>query len=104
MADTVVQMNYDRVEGVAKGFDVAEQIVSAVAQLVIQTLEMMKSAPLVGQLIAPRLTQWQQDIREKSRALMKKLNEMAQDLRDAIEDHKRGDVAGKKYFMKGVRL
>ena len=104
MSGNVVQMNYDRTEGVAKGFDMARMIVNAVAMVVLAQLEVMKASAFMAPPIVARITQWQQDIRQKTKTLSDKLEEMAKDLRDAINDHKRGDVAGKQYFMKGIRL
>ena len=104
MAGNVVQMDYERVEGVAKSFDNSRTIVNMVAKAVIGTLDSIKSALFFAPAIVARITQWQQDIRQKTKTLSDKLEEMAGDLRDAIEDHKRGDVAGKKYFMKGIKL
>ena len=102
MANQVVQMDYEAIQGVAKGFYAAEQVVKAVAQIVIAILEAWKQVPFVGWALSAYYTQWQENIREKADALENLLHTMADNLLKAIGDHQKGDVAGKQYFMQGI--
>jgi hypothetical protein len=104
MAGNLVQMDYERIQFVSNGFKVAQGIVTAIWAIAYAQLEVMKMSAFMAPPIVAKLTEWQQNIREKGTKLAETCGEFSQDLAQAINDHKKGDVAGKKYFMKGIRL
>ena len=104
MAGQVVQMDYEVITAVSKGFAAAKLVVIAVSVVVIAQLEVYKAAAFMAPALVAKFTLWQQNIRDKTKKLADMLQEFSDDLAKAVDDHKRGDVAGKQYFMKGIRL
>jgi hypothetical protein len=102
MATQVVQMEYDVIQSVADGMMTAKDVVLAVAQAMHMILEGFKMSSFLCPPLIVYYTQWQELIKKKSKTLADKLEEMSNDLKLAIGDHKRGDVQGKAYFMKGI--
>ena len=102
MASQVVQMDYEVITAVSNGFKAAEAVVKIVAAATIALVETYKVSAFFCPPLIAYYTQWQQNIREKSKTLAAKLAEISDDLKQAITDHRNGDVQGKAYFMKGI--
>jgi hypothetical protein len=104
MAGNVIQMDYEYVQGVAKGFLAAKAMVTAVANAVWGILEAIKTGTFVGWLMAPKFTAWQQNISNKQKNLEQLLQEYSDDLNAAVADHRKGDARAGRYFTRGIRL
>jgi intergrase/recombinase len=104
MAGQVVQMDYAVVGEVSKGFSTAAQTLRTIAkilQALVQTLRAMAFASM-GTSLA--LANYYDTIRQKMEKLAKVCEEFSQDLARAIDDHKKGDIKGKKYFGQGISV
>lgn len=103
MATQVVQMDYEVIQGVSDGFKAAQAAVQAVAAAMIAVvLGYAASALFTCPPLVTYYLQWAKLIQDKSKKLADKLEEISDDLKQAIGDHRGGDVAGKSYFMKGI--
>jgi hypothetical protein len=95
-------MDYEVITAVSNGFKAAEAVVKIVAAATIALIESYKVSAFFCPPLIAYYTQWQQNIREKAKTLAAKLSEISDDLKQAVQDHKNGDVQGKRYFMKGM--
>ena len=102
MAGQVVQMDYAVIGDVSKGFGIARdtlKVISTVLQALVQSL---RAASFMSFGTSAALAQYYDVIRQKIDKLAAVCDEFSTDLANAINDHKRGDIQGKRYFGEGV--
>ncbi len=104
MASSVVEMDYEVVEGVAKGFDTAHEMLQAISQALKVAIESLRAASFVSFGTTAALEQTLEFFKKIADNLMKLCVEFADKLRKAIGDHKRGDYKAGAYFEKGITL
>jgi len=101
MAGQVVQMDYPVVQSTEKGFRQQSDIVLGIGKAAVAIFATLEA----GSFWCPPMAQYYRRVREavdkKSKELSKTLLEFANDLKLAVDDHKKGDYSGKSYFGKG---
>jgi sulfite exporter TauE/SafE len=102
MAGQVVQMDYAVVGEVSNGFGVAAQTLRTVAKVLGILVQILRAMALASLGTSLALAQYLDTIQKKCENLAKISDEFSKDLKGAIEDHKRGDFQGKRYFGEGV--
>ena len=103
MAGQVVQMDYAVIGDVSKGFNVASQALKVVSTVLKALVESLRMASFASFGTSMALARYYDVIRQKVDKLSKMCDEFSGDLAGAINDHKRGDVQGKRYFGEGVQ-
>lgn len=99
MASQVVEMDYDVMEAVAKGFDAAAETSRAIAK-VLQTLVTILKANFFMRMFYEALIRWLEGIQRALENLAKVCEEFGKDLRLAVQYHRQGDVT--HIFGEGV--
>lgn len=96
MAD--VSMDYEQIEGVAKGFDAiaaAMKAMEKVLEIVIQTL---RAAAMFSFGMTEIWARFWENVKKEVINVGKQAEENASELRRAVTDHRNGDYLGKTYF------
>lgn len=94
-----ISMDYEQILGVASGFDDTAEALKAVGQvlqMVIQTLRATAAFTLGMNEIWAR---YLENIKKEVDNVREICEENARELRQAVQDHQRGDAAGKRYFQ-----
>jgi len=102
MATNVVQMDYKVVGEVSKGFATSRDTLTSVGKVLEILIGVLRAAALLSLGTSAALAQYLDTIKTKVQNLAKICNEFSDDLARAIEDHKKGDVTGKRYFGEGI--
>jgi len=103
MAGNVVQMDYNVIGKVSKGFGDASKILTQVGKTLQIAIGILRALAFLSAGTAAALAQYLEQIMQKVNKLAKICDEFCGDLARAIDDHKRGDYKGKSYFGEGVR-
>ncbi len=103
MAHDVVQMDYDVMMNVSKGFDTQAQTLQAISKVLQGVIQVLRAMAFMSFGTSAALAQYYQVIKDKIDVLAKICQEFAQDLSRAVTDHKNGDIKGKSYFGEGVK-
>ena len=103
MAGQVVQMDYAVVGDVSKGFGVAAQTLDTISKVLAVLVQILRAMALASLGTTAALAQYLDTIQKKCANLSKICNEFSGDLAAAVQDHKKGDFQGKRYFGEGVR-
>ena len=102
MAGQVVQMDYAVIGDVSKGFGTAANVLTTVGKVLEVLVGILRATAFFSMGTSLALAQYLDNIKGKVNNLAKICNEFSGDLGNAIGDHKRGDVQGKRYFGEGV--
>lgn len=102
MATQVVQMDYEVVTAVSKGFDAAAQSLRTVAKVLEVLINILRATAFASMGTTLALARYLENIKKMIEQLAKVCDEFANDLARAVNDHKRGDIKGKSYFGEGV--
>lgn len=102
MAGQVVQMDYAVIGDVSKGFGTAASVLTTVGKVLEVLVGILRATAFFSLGTSAALAQYLDNIKNKVNNLAKVCNEFSGDLGNAIGDHKRGDVQGKRYFGEGV--
>jgi hypothetical protein len=102
MAGQVVQMDYAVIGDVSKGFGTAANVLTTVGKVLEVLVGILRATAFFSLGTSAALAQYLDNIKNKVNNLAKICNEFSGDLGNAIGDHKRGDVQGKRYFGEGV--
>jgi hypothetical protein len=97
----VVEMDYDVILAVSKGFDEAAEALRTIAK-VLEKVIMILKANFFMRIFYEALIRWLEGIKKALENLAKVCEEFARDLELAVQDHKRGDIEGKRYFGEGI--
>ena len=103
MAHDVVQMDYDVMTNVSKGFSTQSKTLQTISKVLQGVIQVLRAMAFLSGGTSAALAQYYQVIKDKIDILAKICQEFAQDLSKAVTDHKNGDVKGKSYFGEGVR-
>jgi hypothetical protein len=103
MAGQVVQMDYAVIGDVSKGFGQVAQMLTMVGKVLEALVQVLRAMAFASFGTSLALAQYLDNIKNKVNNLAKVCNEFSGDLGNAISDHRRGDVQGKRYFGEGVR-
>jgi uncharacterized protein YukE len=99
MASQVVEMDYDVMQAVAKGFDTAAETCRGIAK-VLQTLVTILKANFFLRMFYEAVIRWLEGIQKALENLAKVCEEFGKDLRLAVQYHKQGDVTS--IFGEGI--
>jgi hypothetical protein len=102
MAGNVVQMDYEVISDVSKGFKTAQEGLTTVGKVLEALIQVLRAMAFLSMGTSAALAQYLDVIKGKVNNLAKLCSEFSSDLARAIDDHKKGDVKGKKYFGEGV--
>lgn len=100
MAD--VSMDYEAVEGVAKGFDATAKALRAVEKVLEMVIMQLRAAAAYTFGMTQVWVRYFEGIKKQVINVYKICEEFARDLRRAITDHRNGDFEGKRYFGEGI--
>jgi hypothetical protein len=103
MAKQVVQMDYAVIGDVSKGFRNAYTMLNTVEKVLAVAIVTLQTLALVSAGTSAALARYLENIRQKVKHLANVCNEFSGDLARAIDDHRKGDFEGKRYFGEGVR-
>lgn len=101
MGTQVVEMDYEVILAVSKGFDEAAEALRTIAKVLEKCIMILK-ANFFMRIFYEALIRWLEGIKKALENLAKVCEEFAQDLDLAVQDHKRGDIEGKRYFGEGI--
>ena len=102
MATQVVQMDYEVVTAVSKGFSAAATTLRTVATVLEALIQILRAMAFASMGTSLALANYLDNIKRQIEALAKVCDEFAGDLARAVTDHKKGDIKGKAYFGEGV--
>lgn len=102
MASQVVEMDYSVVDKVAKGFDATAKSLKMIGKVLGVIIQQLRAAAMATMGMSAVYANYLENIKKKVEKLAKICEEFAGDLRRAIQDHRRGDYRGKRYFGEGV--
>lgn len=103
MATQVVQMDYQVVGEVSKGFSTSKDVLTTVGKVLEVLIGILRAAAFFSLGTSAALATYLENIKNKVNKLASLCNEFSQDLSRAIQDHKNGDIKGKRYFGEGLR-
>lgn len=103
MAGQIVQMDYQAIGNVSKGFQTAKDTLTAVGKVLEVLINALRAAAFFSFGTSAALANYLDVIKQKVNKLAKLCEEFAGDLSRAIGDHRNGDFQGKRYFGEGVR-
>jgi hypothetical protein len=95
-------MDYAVVGDVSKGFQGAQQMLTMIGKALEIAIQILRASALLSMGTSLILARYLENIKKKVEKLAKLCGEFSNDLARAIDDHKRGDYAGKRYFGEGI--
>jgi hypothetical protein len=99
MAGQVVEMDYQVIGDVSKGFSTASQVLTTVGKVLEALVQILRATAFFSMGTSAALAQYLDNIKQKVENLANICeNRFAQPLMAAIGDHRKGDVQGKSYF------
>jgi hypothetical protein len=104
MASAVVEMDYDAMENIAKGFDTANDVLSMIDKALEVAIQSLRAASFVSFGTTEALAKTLEFFQKIVQNLQKVCTEFARDIRDAVRDHRTGDYKAGSYFKKGITL
>lgn len=103
MATTTVQMDYKVISDVSKGFKTSADVLNTVAKVLEVLINILRAMAFASMGTTLALANYLEQIKNKIKPLAKLCTEFGGDLAAAVGDHRKGDIAGKRYFGEGVR-
>jgi hypothetical protein len=95
-------MDYSVITAVSKGFKANAATLKAIGKALEVAIQILQAMAFVSLGTTKALAQYLSVIKEKVQKLGKICEEFAGDLANAIRDHKKGDIEGKRYFGEGI--
>jgi hypothetical protein len=102
MAGNTVQMDYAVIGDVSKGFSTASDVLTTIGKVLEVAIGILRATAFFSMGTSAALAQYLDTIKQKVNNLAKLCTEFATNLANAIGDHKKGDVQGKRYFGAGI--
>ena len=102
MAGSVVQMDYSVITAVSKGFKANATTLKAIGKALEVAVQILRAQAIASMGTSLALAKYLDTIRKKVQKLGKICEEFASDLGLAVNDHKKGDIEGKRYFGEGI--
>ena len=100
---TTVEMDHNVVGQAAKMFMTTADMLKNVAKILEGLIQMLRASAFFSAGTSLALANYFENIKNMINNLVKVCEELGGDLMRAVEDHKRGDIRGKRYFGEGVR-
>jgi hypothetical protein len=97
-------MDYNVISEVSKGFGTAADVLTTVGKVLEVLIGILRATAFFSAGTSLALANYLDVIKGKVNNLAKICNEFSGDLARAIDDHKKGDVKGKRYFGQGITL
>jgi hypothetical protein len=97
-------MDYGVIGEVSKGFGTAADILTQAGKVLEVLIGLLRATAFFSAGTSLALANYLDVIKGKVNNLAKICKEFNGDLARAIDDHKKGDVQGKKYFGQGISL
>jgi hypothetical protein len=104
MAGQVVQMDYQVIGEVSKGFGTAADVLTTVGKVLEVLIGILRATAFFSAGTSLALANYLDVIKGKVNNLAKICKEFQGDLAEAIKFHKTGDTSGKKLFGQGISL
>jgi hypothetical protein len=101
MGTQVVEMDYDVIKAVSKGFEQTAEALRIIAQILEGLVNAMK-ASFILRIFLEAVIQWLEGIKEALNKLADVCEEFASDLSLAVKFHQQGDVSGGRFFQGGI--
>ncbi len=101
MGTQVVEMDYDVITAVSKGFEQTAEALRIIAQ-VLDTLVTAMKASFLLRVFLEAVIQWLEGISDALENLAGVCEEFAGDLANAVKFHQQGDVSGGRFFQGGI--
>jgi hypothetical protein len=98
MAGQSVQMDYQVITSVSKGFDTQHQVLDTTGKILNIAIQALRIAAFFSLGTAAALANYLEVIMEKVNKLSKVCVWFSKNLAQAVTDHQNGDVEGKHYF------
>jgi hypothetical protein len=98
MAGQVVQMDYQVITNVSKGFDTQHQVLDATGKVLNVAIQALRAAAFWSLGTSLALANYLQVILDKVKKLSTVCVWFSKNLAQAVTDHQNGDVEGKHYF------
>ncbi len=96
----VVQMDYQTIGDVSKGFSTAADVLNTVGKVLEVLIGILRMSAFLSFGTSAALAQYLDGIKQQVQNLANVCqNDFAQPLLQAISDHQHGDVTGKSYFQ-----
>ena len=102
MATDVVEMDYDVIQAVSKGFSQVSDALKKIGKALQIAVQILRATAFLSMGINEALARWLEGIQKAVENLAKVCTEFSGDLARAINDHKKGDVKGRGYFGEGI--
>jgi hypothetical protein len=97
-------MDYNVISEVSKGFGTAADVLTTVGKVLEVLIGILRATAFFSAGTSLALANYLDVIKGKVNNLAKICREFSGDLARAIDDHKKGDVTGKRYFGQGITL
>jgi hypothetical protein len=97
-------MDYGVISEVSKGFGTAADVLTTVGKVLEVLIGILRATAFFSAGTSLALANYLDVIKGKVNNLAKICKEFSGDLARAIDDHKKGDVQGKRYFGQGIGL
>jgi hypothetical protein len=98
MAGQKVEMDYQVITSVSKGFDVQHTVLDATGKLLNIAIQALRAAAFFSMGTTLALANYLEVIMNKVNKLSQVCVWFSKNLAQAVTDHQNGDVAGKHYF------
>lgn len=104
MSSQVVEMEYAPVMTASKGFQTAAQTLKTIGKALEIAINLLRSGPAAffSMGTSTVLAQYLEGIKKAVEKLGKLCTEFSNDLKRAVDDHKKGDYKAGSYFGEGV--
>jgi hypothetical protein len=102
MAGDEVQMDYDVIQAVSRGFSQVADQLKKIGKALEIAVQILRATAFLSLGINEALARWLEGIQKAVENLAKVCMEFSGDLARAITDHKVGDIQGKRYFGEGI--
>jgi hypothetical protein len=95
-------MDYGVITNVSKGFKATADALKALGKILAAAIQVLRAAAFFSAGTSLALANYLEVIKKKVQALAKLCTQFSKDLADAVTDHKKGDIRGKRYFGEGI--
>ncbi len=102
MATQVVEMDYDVIQAVSKGFNQVAEALKKIGKALQIAIQILRATAFASLGTGEAMARWLEGILKAVENLAKVCLEFSADLARAITDHKVGDIKGKRYFGEGI--
>lgn len=102
MAETTVEMTYAPIQAVSKGFQTMAQTLKTIGKALEIAIQILRASAFASMGTSLAMANYLDVIKQKVEKLGKLCTEFSNDLKRAVDDHKKGDYRAGSYFGEGV--